>query len=305
MLPENSTIDDFREIPCWRKQASSLRHYSYQNKSLLISDETISYKRIGLADRWGLLAKILQEEWNVIIIIGYRCYYEWITSAKEHQQKWTRTKLQMNKWNGVRLKPLQPRFISPKYPKGVGPNQIPFYYTGKVMEAWSENTIRVVNMNDKKSLPSTFVCDVLPHANHTCQAVINLEKQSQVERIFNAGKTPYYEVLALLAADMKWMNKSRISRHQFVLNIQEHNENTLNQTWRDFEVVCPPRVDMEAFLDLSLSKERAILPAFAKDHEEEHRAKFWQAVQKKKFCWIDALRVLQEEPWREFLSQWA
>jgi hypothetical protein len=302
----NSTIKkDVREIPyCWRKQTASLRHYRAQNKSILVSAEPISYRKLGFANRWGLLAKLLQDEWNVIILIGYRRYYEWITSAKEHQQKWRKEKRQLNIWNGVRLKPLHPKFTKPKLPKGVGPNQIPFYFTDTVIKAWSENTIRIVNLNDEKSLPSTFVCDVLPHAKHTCQAVMDLEKQSQVERISNAGKTPYYEVLAMLAADMNWMNTSRISRHDFVLTMQEHNENTLNQTWRDFEVVCPSRAEMEAFLNISLAKERAVLPAFAKDHEEELRAKFWQAVELKKFCWIDALRVLQKEPWRDFLSQW-
>jgi hypothetical protein len=108
--------------------------------------------------------------------------------------------------------------------------------------------------------------------------VINLEKQSQVERISNAGKMPYYEVLALLAANTKWMDMSWISREQLILNIQEHNENTLNQTWRYFEVVCPSRADMEAFLDLSLAKGLfyPLLPRLMRRNTKQSSGRLWR-----------------------------
>jgi hypothetical protein len=371
------SLEEKRQLPCWQHMVQSLltatattttslsppRDYESSNittttpkhHNVLWSYEVLSFRSFREASRWGLMAELLSEHWNVMVIITYRRYYEWLLSAKKQNEKWTASKPRTNAWppKAKEPRPFHPTFTSRNFDDKLGlGNDLPFYFTDRLLEQWSaaahyyDNTddnpsknsdrhnthhlsIRVANMHDPQGLVTNFICDVLPHATHTCQA--SMAKQQQGAKVSNPAQDVnmfYYDVLALRAAKAGFVNTTRYTRREVVLKLLEYhtgtstdtsttaknesdmlNSNQTNQTtssststWRDFPVVCPSKPELQDFLDVSLEKERAVLPELAAGYQEEHAKKFWKDYENHKFCWLDYAAALKQPEWKEFFQ---
>lgn len=98
MLPEKRPPlrDAIRNIPCVQDLRLLLEPYRNNHTSLLFSNEvksTASNMRQGIpgyygkriTQDWISLTAALGDEWNFLLVIGYRPYLDWVSDCKEEE----------------------------------------------------------------------------------------------------------------------------------------------------------------------------------------------------------------------------
>jgi hypothetical protein len=111
MMSSSSSLallrEAIRNIPCVEKLLQDLEPYRIQNTSLFFSNEVkslaSSFKSIAgynhkVTQDWLSLAAALGEEWNFLLIIGYRPFLDWVASAKSQNEKFMPNKPRLSKW---------------------------------------------------------------------------------------------------------------------------------------------------------------------------------------------------------------
>ena len=78
---------------CWQKFKNRIDGFREQNRNLVISEEWFSvqfatYEQAGrTAVDWIALQEAL-EDWNVIVVVGYRRLFDILPSAKQQWDRW-------------------------------------------------------------------------------------------------------------------------------------------------------------------------------------------------------------------------
>ena len=282
---------------------------------------------------WKLLKETLEDEWNIVVLMGYRRYFDWLPSSYQQINRYSPAKPKLKFWPSREDEPGKGKEIPYLFP-GLWKQKsklggLAYHDTDQLVQM-IDNILPTVlfNMEDKRpldldnstdiilppnekvSLLSRFFCTTLQEAgvttDFTCHQSLEADKNLTSEVIANPSKTVFYDSLTV-AAYRKKMIKSTLVRHKVVMRVQAFHRDVLNQTDRDFPVLCPSNTELEEFLALSLSKEARLLPTFynTTDGHDSHVAAFWENVKKNKYCWIDTEKTLQQEEWINFFQQFS
>lgn len=289
---------------------------------------------------WLALKMVLQEQgWEPIVIVGYRRLYDIMPSAKQQWDRWTKANTKVRVWppEGRTLEPLFPQVLKDPHlydnyvPRSI-PHTVQWSYTDHLIEMISPFfPVRLLNMHDPLSIRSTFLCRVLvslearrsdnrlsvgrlyshwsllvllqPYAPNACrESQIDDAKQQEVRR--NSEESLFYDAISTEAARRDWFDADSFDRHVIALAVKDYYEDELKRNPMDLPLMCPNNTELEILLERSLVKEERIFSEeVAKSMRNEHIAGFWEAVKKKKFCWIDVAKTLEEKHWRQFFSE--
>jgi hypothetical protein len=315
--PKKAVKEVVSRVPCAKEIVRLLQIFKKRNQSLIISDETLSNAWTAFYDMRNKapldfisLRELLSDDWNLLVIIGYRRFVDWLPSAKQQIERWNPHKPRMNKWpDGTRTGGKAVSGVFPDYWKR--PRGLAYHYTHEVLAAVDNILpVRIFNMHltdadDDQLVPvrTNFLCHALPNAPHTCAFSKQMDAATLQEKIANPQQTLSYDMLATAAAAANLIDTVAIKRHDAVLAAQEYHEKVLNQTATDFPVTCPDKSEYETYLNHSLILEKEILPelfATTPALEERHIADFWKSVAQQKYCHIDTAAVLQESQWVTF-----
>ena len=159
--------------------------------------------------------------------------------------------------------------------------------------------IEVVNMHNEKDNNEELYCDVIPNADHTCEAVKNFEVPKT-----NGHKILIYEDLVYHANEQGIIQINTDEELQSMsIAVRAYQEETLGLTKYDFPLIClSPEVE-EWLLNTSLMIEEALFPEFFKSPlgEEALRASFAEHA-KTDLCTLDIDKALSDEVWVDFFS---
>lgn len=321
---------------CWDRVQSKLRSLPRPSTTthVLLSAEpmSIGYKYQHRMDcraplDWLTLKETFGRDWKIVIIIGYRRYMDWLPSSEQQIWRWTPTKKNLQKWPVRERRRLLPLFPT-RWKTVIEPGKYTYSYTNRLVES-IQGILPVVlfNMhdlgdmfptinitessdlptNDKVSLLSRFVCKTLPEAgvktNATCAKSLLADKEKRKENRANPSQTLFYDALAIAAWDKNMIPKDS-GRHIVGVKIEEFHKSVLNETFRDFPVVCPNEKENKMFLSYSLAQEAQVLPEFHSSSlgKQSHVEIFWDNVKHRKYCWIDSDSVLERKEWRDFFD---
>lgn len=313
--PGNVTLREYlAEVPCARAMLEALEKHRSVGQSLIVSDEALGFKAFSydgidniVSLDWISLATLLQFDWDVSVVVVYRRYFDWLPSSKQQMERWTPKKPKMNKWNrqgGKVPGPLFPDFW--KLPPGHALQR--YFFADYLIESTKKYLpITILNLHSPgvDSAVTNFICNALPGARQSCLASREQDARKTEETKSNPSLTTMYDTL-VMAADERGLipDSSRLNRRAVTMQALSHHETTLNETYRDFPLVCPQQIEYEGFLNKSLLLEQKVLPDFFHSAfgEVEHIKQFWEAANKGKFCHIDTATVLEDPHWVDFFS---
>lgn len=179
----------------------------------------------------------------------------------------------------------------------------------KTVPAWQRAgfEVSVINIHDEqKHITTSFYCDNVPKANHTCK--YSLERPIQSRQNTNPVARTHYNNIVYDAAKRKLpgldvLNQTRL---QAVDALAKYHEQTLGLSLNDLPLICPKRKLLHKVLNKSLKFEKLIMPQLyaSPKGEAEHRRSFWyMADEKKEFCEVNTKILLEnKESWHEVLD---
>jgi hypothetical protein len=334
-----SSLDDaITKLPCWKTTVLDvLSPYQTSRTSVIVADETLSKQfltttSIGPAVLdWMTLRETVMPNWNVVVVLSYRRYYEWLPSAKAAAEQVHLIRHagapRLAKWpgedeHGMLLEPLFPHFIK----DNAVTEKLDVPYTPRLQQLYTPFVQKVKILNfyvPNQSVRTTMVCDVLETATSACTASRAKDQAQLVNPTANKTLSldsrlalwdikadeewfnfQLYDELAVSAASHGWIRTKFVSRPTATKTTQYYIETYLNIKPRvDLPMACPHANELSHFLDQSLQYERLLLPDFSAEHkggasEREHRLGFGQVS--KGFCSISMRRILRQVDWRTF-----
>jgi hypothetical protein len=306
---------------CWQHFLSALDEFEGQN--ILLSQEIMSFRLIptdaGPAPvDWVALKQALSGRWNLLVVVAYRRLIEWLPSAKQQNERWNALKPAMNNWPkygnrpGKPIPPMFPAVLhhlsfvdgSQRRPKWLLQNNriFRYLYVTNVIDLLNANDVpfQILNLHEPETLLVTFFCHVLPGAETNCNVSRQLAVDGVSEKRANREQSVAYDILATAAAKQGLVDRRVWTRHTVALAAREYHERALNGT--QFVLSCPTDHELELYLHASLSAEQQVLPDFYQSDagEHQHRADFAAAVERKKYCWINAKQIFEQAVWRDF-----
>lgn len=308
-------------VKCWKPFLDSIQSFR-QNYTDTVS---FMYSAEGFGIAWArptdwisLRETLASLNIELVVVITYRRYYEWLLSSKQHTEKWTGAKKFITEWpeKGGRItEPFLPLSLNLPFGK-LGSVWFPFLYTDAMVAMIAPHVpqTKILNLHEEKSVLSTYLCDVLPNAPETC--LYSLEKDASRSDEFRANTqgsfrekskgmmqtVTSYDRIIMEAAKEGLINTTLIKRRTAGLECRDFHQLVLNKTETDLQVICPSQKLVNAMLNESLAKERAVVPDFYEKHRDAHLTSFWKAAAEKKFCVVNAALYLRIPIWRKFLQ---
>ena len=326
----SSLIDN---VDCWNKTIRLLQPYLETKTNLMYSGEPWSFKSHRVWSQthftmidWKSIYITLSKDWNILVVFGYRRYYEWLVSSHQQLNRYTPSKVETKDWpkkgqkhnrysiNKIPVPQTRESMFKLLYRYSDDLKQemiqhpyIPF----KILNMHNnddDNTSASTTSNKKKKygLVSNFVCDVLPNAPQTCK--YSIEHSHELEVIKNPSESLFYDVLGVAAYHEGYIDvpQGNYDRHDVAVAIQEYHENVLNRTSFDFPLKQPKIEKLQNLLNLSLTLEEEVLPEFATSPgvKEKHESNFWKyTLDKQRYSWIDTHQVLHNDTnWISFFK---
>jgi hypothetical protein len=311
--------------------------HSRGGMSLFVSEEQMSYTLDKYSRVWNLLQDILQDSWHFGILVGYRRWMDYLPSR--HWQDEVNKRGTYNWIGNGENTSFAGRHVDPLFPAQHGVEKLGKFTDSvltKLKRPHPTNLpIRIFNMNaaaasqhssSSLSLRSILFCHVIPHMDNCCQQSLLLDSSSISSSnkqlsvgvggvVVGAAKTFDYDMLTvaakaagLLHPGLERQNVTNAARefHKKSLSLSSSSSTTTSSSSSDdFAQICPSQQEMETFLNISLAKERVVMPelhAHPLFGQDQHREKFWKAVQQKKYCTIDTNATLQQVEWRQFFA---
>jgi hypothetical protein len=315
--------DSLKPIPCWKKVRNELDRLLETNKSILLSHEAYSYGwrawMYEAPDKGRFYLQLfsleLHARWNVTLVAGYRRYAEWVLSAwKEDNAKILLWKKRA-RWPHQGGKPL--RAAWPVVQRWVESNQVSdilnYQFPDQSLPVWGSAgfTLHVINLHDLgvgQDIITNFACTVLQgSAPYTCQHARSRDTEKR-ENVLEVDSSAY-NMIVFEAAKQGLFNKkhtglSNRTRSQAASSLRRYHQNDLGLPWTDLPLKCPSRKKLEWLLNVSLDKERAVVPDFFHEQEAEHCASFWKLANgKKSFCSVDMAALFRNKStWQQLLD---
>ena len=300
----------FESIPCWRNAASEIERRRYTNTNLILSDERIANNESPLWSN-GLfkvmvaaLKQTLGDDWDVMVVIGYRRYYEWVLSSLKqlHGQGCAHEK---TNWDRNYCPAPWPPICD--WMNRNPPSAKNYHFTDSVIERWRGSfPIKVLNYHAPERITETLLCDLVPNAPHTCH---HLRTSSLVKNAnVRSATTGAYSSIALEAYH-RGVLPSGMKRTEAIQSMERHWNKELGLSYRDLPLIeCPPHHELELLLNISLTFERDLLSewhhALGILSVTDHRENFWHlALEEKVFCSVDIKGIVDNKTsWEDILQ---
>ena len=307
-------LKDYSSVPCWKPFMEEVENYYRSGHSIILSSEHYSSTESPFYDEHGkyfdalaeALHQLLQDrdKWNVLVVVGYRRYMEWVASALKQlhsaalapRRTWGRHNRLPPTWQTI----TEWMHRSPPSAKN-------YHFTDTILPFWSERGFQTTILNfhgdDKRRHISTrFFCDIVPNAPHACQYTLQ-RPVSRHSRARSSALSSYHN-LVIDAAERGLIDKRSHERHQMVQAVAHYCEDTLGLQHKDLPLHCPAEKELTELLEISLKLEKELMPELYQADEQTHRAAFWEMVNDKKaFCTIDTDRLFANSTtWDEVLQ---
>ena len=320
-----------RSVSCWKSVLNALKPFR-NKKSVLISDSQLSKQllqdvfQVGPAALdWISIRETIMTDWNIVIVVSYLRYYEWLPAAKAfteqiHLKQYSSLQPRLARWPGDRekgmvLEPLFPRFVR----NAIEKMDIP--YTARLIDMYRPyvSKTKIVNMYmQNQSVATTFLCDVLDSATTACESSkqddsIKIDRNqtalinSRAAILNTTGDMAWYDFqlydeLVTTAAARGLIRTTRVTRTTATATTQYYVEKYLQLVARQsLPLTCPPPEQWRRFLDESLAHERSLLGTdIFKANVRNHREEFQLMVDNKMLCSINMRAVLRKPHWRTF-----
>lgn len=325
------------EFPCWKEVLDTLAPYNTTRTSVIVSDELLSHQLISYVESigpavmdWITIRDTLMRDWNVIVVVSYRRFFEWLPSAKAsaeqaHKVQRTDSAPRLARWpgsdKGMVLEPLFPHFV-----RNNAIDKLDVPYTPRIVQLYQPfvSATRILNLyTPDQSVRTSFVCDILDHAEAACAAsktrderntpgqrpdLIASTSRNALWNDFTKSDQAWFDFqlfdeLAVVASQHNYIRTKFVSRTTATETTQYYVETYRKETPRkDLPLVCPNVNELNHFLDQSLTFERQLLPQFVALHkdtaEKEHRQSFAEVGNG--FCSINMRKILRQVEWRTF-----
>jgi hypothetical protein len=340
-----------RELSCWKSVLDTLQPYratsrsvtssnssissimDTKKKSVIVCDEQLAKQflpdvyQIGpSAMEWITIRDTIMNDFNIVIVVSYLRYYEWLPSAKAASEQYhivqhTSSVPRLARWpgdmeHGMLLEPLFPHFVTNAKQK------IDIPYTDRMVDLYRPyvSKVEVLNLHiGDQSITTTFLCNVLNSATTACAASRKddfvlldgnpsiLKNPTAVTFNTTSDKKWYnfqlYDELVTTAAKRGVIRNRRVSRTTATVTTQYYVEQylKLGEARQALPLTCPDPESLRHFLDQSLAYERTVAgKEFAQLNVQQHKEEFQKLVDHKMFCSINMRAVLREYNWRMF-----
>lgn len=194
--PDSTLQTYFRDMfqKCWKptkvecvKDLRDLLHSQFKTfdrpmPNLLISDEALlklydDQKNSDRNENYIMLKEILGRDFDIVIVVTYRRFYEWLPSAKHQKDKPT-GESSKTMWPGKSRTGTSPQ---PLFPENQTMSSIidswsrEHFFTESTYETLREIAapnfvVKVVHMYSKMSVRTNFLCNAIPNAAQSCRS---------------------------------------------------------------------------------------------------------------------------------------
>ena len=309
-IPMDGDPEDF--LKAFQKETKKLRKL---NVNMIRSRE--QYSALFQRHPWMYerLHDILSEDWEVLIVAGYRPYFSWVPSwwfqtqrmpysnpdkpEERHMNPWTKK----NSGELYRIEPMFPEFYNWW--------KVHTRYTDAIVElAKPYFRVKVYDIYNPRGARTHFLCDIIgkEFVPHACQKSIELD-QNPPKRV-NKGNLNevQYDAIALEMAARGMVDLEKWDRATVVDEITVYQEEELRRTVLDFPYKCPDQAHMDELWNMSRSFDLEYMPELSKEDPnrlDKLHEQFMEAVEKKKFCHVDVEAILADSEWQEHFQKFA
>lgn len=296
----------------FEKEATELRK---QNKNFIRSREELSELFVNNQWVYPRLKEILKD-WDVLIVAGYRPYFEWLPSFHYQGQrmKYSDPKhpedRELNLWTHKRSGKFT--LVEPMFPGYFDFWKTTPRFTDSIVTPASKHfAVKVFDMHDPRGQRSAFLCDMVGEEDvpMACAESLRLQREKPPNRVNTSNtKEVQYDAIALKAAEKGMVDMEKWKRSAVIDAILHRQEEELQRTVLDFPLSCPTQEYIDEFWTMSRDLDVLCLPEKSRDdpdHLNKLHEQFQRAVDKKKFCIVDADAILEESEWKEFFQQFA
>lgn len=317
-----------QEVACWKSFLDTLDAYRSLGTSVFISDDRLSQQVLpnvygiggAAALDWVSIKETLQADWNIVVIVNYRRYFDWLPAAKGadeqvHLVQHTAQLPRLARWprneDGMYLEPLFPHFIRNAMKKLDVP------YSKRVVELYGGFArTRLLDLYvPDQSVLTTLLCNVLRNdAPASCaesqrlDATLSPEDKAASRVLDLEGEYKWFDFelfdeLVTTAADHNILRFRHVTRRTATITTQYYIEQYMNiHPRRDLPLKCPKPGQLEDYLKTSLQYERELLgEQVAAAYKASHKAEFEQQVENRMFCAMNMRRLFRDPTWRTFL----
>jgi hypothetical protein len=318
-------------VACWKRALDQI--HEHRGKHILISDENLadinsetSQLTASLFDWPTLLASL--PEYNMLAIVSYRRYADWLPSAKFEGERFVPSKRLSNLWpseGGCSNPPFLPSFAFEPVPRKC----VSAFYTNDIVRILEPMVpVKIFNMHDLQggnlsdihryvnrktftdSITAAFVCRALPHASITCAAIRNEDRINELGKKkavqMNQRLVMEYTDVILRAAEAGLIDATCTSRYSAneAVKMQQSSFEEINSS--AIPRTCPRKNDLSRFLKLSIEYEEELLPDFARSSEGRaaHETAFWNSVKQKsqKYCELNTQVLFRWPFWKSIFA---
>ena len=280
-------IENIMKQQKWKQFTRTLR----KGSNTIVSNEVFAYRFADEPAHWKLLQDAVSD-FHVKSIWVYRRFVEWLPSHYYQQMRGNIYKSNENGWDW-KSEAFVDWFERREH-------EWPIHPAEQEITKWQKYfpDVTLFNMHDNAdNFVAYFYCKMIPNTTSACKYRTDegLEKQA------NVGHPLQYQFLAL-AAHSEGLVTNTKSILKVIEAARKRQEVDLNLTANDFPLQCLSVEQEERLLNRSLQFEKHLLPEWYESPrgEIEHRAKYAEALEKRKFCSIRAFEVLKDEGWRNF-----
>lgn len=304
---ENKTVDwtHHEDTPdCWKDFLVELERIRRLGMNVIISEELICLQGHNRGKFHYELLNETFRDWDVRVLVTYRRFYSWLPSHKDHLDNHRLNKAQYTSWDGEKLDPIFPQLQESMQDA----SKLRYPYLDAVVGNYSKYfSVGILNMHDTEQYPtlaSQFVCKFLPHADRTCELSLR-DRVEAASLELNKAKSVFYDTIAMEAYKQGIVSSS-VGNRAFVRDqIQHEHENVRRKSPFDLPLHCPSQRSVKALLDISLQYEKRFFPKFysSKLGKKAHQRDFWNVVDEKRYCSVDAARTLKQKEWARFFKK--
>ena len=284
-----------RRHKCNDDLVSSGLEIAKRRRNLLVSAEKFAKMESDGLER---LSEYLSHWDEVVIVIYYRRFHQWLASDINQKRKFRKL---------LDKSPIMWEFsMAQNIQLLLGDPLVDDRYTTGLSRRLRENfdNVVVTNYHDK-SPDESFYCHALPGATRTCKDMLAKNKEKSVHK--NKKTTLDYGDLAYGAIKAGLVKiESNEGMKKVTRAVKNYQENTLNLTSDDFQRKCPPVDVLDMVWQKSLSSEMELFPEHVNGSSTtmaDLRSDFEKSA-KTTLCNVNVQETLEDVDWQNFFRSY-
>jgi uncharacterized protein Usg len=165
--------------------------------------------------------------------------------------------------------------------------------------------VTVLNVHEDGPMAKTFTCHVLWYATKACQASTRLPPLTLLKHNDPVQLEDFYDFLVADAYKHSAYRIFDFSPQVAAIAVRHYQEDVFGLTAADLPMECPSRPALQRLLQLSLSRERDLLPHFAVARRDEHTRTFWEQTNDhpQRLCNVSWKLIMRNSRWRMYIRE--